>query len=122
MPLMHAWHEFTVSITVLLEALAFATIHEQPFPFPHCCGCDLTAPTKGLSRTLIFQHDSTLLTQRPDSDSFSNSVHWVLTCRLNGTSACFKPRTNTAQKQYKYTKTKHYKQTKRKQYGRKTAV
>lgn len=95
MPLMHAWHEFTVSVTVLLEALAIATIHEQPFPFPYCCACDLTAPTKGAVTNSDLSARQYTLTQRPVSDSFRNSVHWVLTWRLNGTSACYKTRTNT---------------------------
>jgi len=104
MPVMHAWREFTNSVTVQFGRFTFATIHEQPFPFPHCCGCGFSGPMNGLARGVVLQHDSTIAHSARKLDSFSSSVQfssvqlssvqWVLlTCRHNSTSACYKANT-----------------------------
>jgi len=32
------WHQFKKSRRCRNVALAFVTMHEQPYPLPHCCG------------------------------------------------------------------------------------
>jgi hypothetical protein len=78
MTLMHAWHEFTNSVTV-----QHGRLHSQPFTNSHfhflvAVDAALAAPTNGLAQCVILQHDSTIPHSAGHMTVFSSSVHFRL--------------------------------------------
>ena len=115
MTLMHAWHEFSNSVTVQLGRLCSQPFTNSHFHFLIAVVAALAPPTNGLARGVILQHDITIPHSTRTHDSFSNSVQWVLlTCRLNSTCDCYKASTKHSKETVQYTKTKHCKQDKTK--------